>query len=167
MKYRAQAAGDLGTLLGRRKEILASSQAIIDSPIIGHGSPAKDASYIDLATHAYEQLGYESSGVSEIELIPTHSYLFGAWVGAGIIGAVFWIWIAYQALKLLLSAELRRSSHVGWIVFVILFLLWGVMFSTFGAGQWIFAAHFVVVIFLTLWDPSTAHCETIKSTTRT
>lgn len=149
-KYRAQSAGDLGMLLGGRKEILASSQAIIDSPIIGHGSWAKDASYVDLATYFYGQLGYEPMGVTDSELIPTHSYIFGAWVEAGILGAIFWIWIVYQAMKFLLSADLRQSTYVGWVVFIILLLLWDVMFSPFGAGQRLSAAYSISAIFLAL-----------------
>jgi hypothetical protein len=42
-KYLIQSSGDMGILLGGRTQILASAQAIIDSPVIGHGSRAKDS----------------------------------------------------------------------------------------------------------------------------
>ena len=43
--YEQQARGDLGLLIGGRSEILVSIRAIMDSPIIGHGSWAKDYRY--------------------------------------------------------------------------------------------------------------------------
>lgn len=152
VKYRAQGAGDLGLLLGGRTEILASSQAIIDSPIIGHGSWAKNADYVDLAEYRYAQLGYESLGVSESELIPTHSHLFGTWVEAGIVGAIFWGWVFLQAMRLLFSPGLRHFKYAGWVFFLTLSLLWSILFSPFGASQRMYAAFDIVVILLVLTD---------------
>ena len=43
-KYETQASGRWGLLLGGRSELFASSEAILDSPILGHGSWAKDPS---------------------------------------------------------------------------------------------------------------------------
>lgn len=43
-----QQSGSLGVLIGGRYEALASTQAIIDSPLLGHGSWAKDFKYVDL-----------------------------------------------------------------------------------------------------------------------
>ncbi|MFZ2404143.1 MAG: hypothetical protein WAW41_03330, partial [Methylobacter sp.] len=89
-KYLMQSSGDMGVLLGGRSEILASGQAIIDSPIIGHGSWAKDQKYADILVYALSQHGYDIHGIYESDLIPSHSYIMGAWVEAGLVGAIFW-----------------------------------------------------------------------------
>ena len=92
-KYDVQVSGDLGILLGGRNESLATSQAIVDSPIIGHGSWARDVRYVELMVSRLEEAGYEVQGAAfTSDVIPTHSHLAGAWVEAGILGAVFWLW---------------------------------------------------------------------------
>ena len=56
--YEQQAGGDLGLLIGGRSEILVSIRAIIDSPIIGHGSWAKDYRYTETLVYLKRMLGY-------------------------------------------------------------------------------------------------------------
>jgi len=99
IKLRTQSNGSvLGILLGGRTEILASSSAIMDSPIIGHGSWAKDPKY-RLQIYQLSRLGYaiDFSAVDNYfnrsDLIPAHSHFTQAWVWAGILGAIFWGWI--------------------------------------------------------------------------
>jgi len=88
-----QAHGEYGLIVGGRSEILVSAQAIMDSPILGHGSWAKNEEYAAMLNYLRESMGYVAQGKHESGLIPTHSHIFGAWVEAGILGAVFWLWI--------------------------------------------------------------------------
>ena len=47
-KFEAQSGGQLGVLVGGRPETLVAIQAIIDSPIIGHGSFKEDPKYVQM-----------------------------------------------------------------------------------------------------------------------
>jgi O-antigen ligase len=135
-KYENQTQGGMGLLLGGRAESLVSTQAIADSPIIGHGSWAKDYSYVALFIEALEKRGgpltteYSSSG-----LIPSHSFLLGSWVEHGIFGGLFWIYIFVLCLRSLYSLFRIPSAPRPLVTFVILTLMWDVLFSPFAAQQ--------------------------------
>src|SRR5258708_14335741 len=99
---------DAGVLLAGRNEFLAAGSAIRDSPFIGHGSWAKDPKYKAILYDRLAELGYRKMGPElESDVIPSHSYVFGAWVESGILGAVFWCW----ALWLIGSAPIRASAR--------------------------------------------------------
>ena len=68
-------SGSLGVLLGGRSESLVSTQAILDSPILGHGSWARDPKYVLLLSDRLVALGYEdiSTDPADIGVIPAHS----------------------------------------------------------------------------------------------
>jgi len=87
-KYENQTARGRCLLLGGRNEILSSGQAILDSPVIGHGSWHGMQVFIVVA-RALVRTWIQERLRQWDELIPTHSYIFGAWVEAGILGAVF------------------------------------------------------------------------------
>ncbi len=57
VRYYTQ-AGSLGVLLGGRHESLVSTQAILHSPILGHGSWARDPKYVELLSDRLTELGY-------------------------------------------------------------------------------------------------------------
>lgn len=137
-KYRTQATGAYGILLGGRSEILASGQAFLDKPLLGHGSWAKDKSgYLDkylilrqkLGYSLREDGGYEDSGSAV--LIPAHSYLMGAFVWAGVFGGLFWLIVLNSTLRIFIKNInlLPIYFYVGMIGFV-----WNVFFSPFGAS---------------------------------
>ena len=88
--------GKLGVLVGGRPETLVAIQAIIDSPIIGHGSFAVDEKYLQLLQDIQYKYGYSDSDEAEdidVPSIPTHSHLTQAWVESGILGGIFWIYV--------------------------------------------------------------------------
>ena len=140
-KYRIQASGAYGMLLGGRTEILASGQAFFDKPLFGHGSWPKDKNgYRDKYSILRQKLGYslrEDGGYEESAyraLIPSHSYLMGAFVWAGVFGGLFWLVLLNSTLRLFLINInlLPLYFHIGMIGF-----LWNVFFSPFGAsGRW-------------------------------
>lgn len=149
-KYLMQSSGDMGILLGGRTESLASSQAILDSPLIGHGSWAKDQRYVDLMQNKLEQLGYEVIGVRESDQIPSHSYLLGSWVEAGILGALLWIWILRLVYRFFRAAYLSPVRPAPWVIFSAFLLSWNVLFSPFGADHRLLAAYQIALIMLAL-----------------
>jgi hypothetical protein len=139
-----------GLLIGGRNEIIVSSRAIMDSPFLGHGSWAKDVTYLDL----YAELGgqnlanYREAAAMLFDnaVIPTHSHFFGAWVDGGIGGAVFWgyaFWLFYEAL---ICAVISRSRLAPLYLLVIVLELWDILFSPFGAERRFTEALFMVCL---------------------
>jgi len=135
--YDIQSSGKYGLLLGGRVEILASIEAIKDSPFIGHGSWAKNPKY-----KAYLQqlnnLGYNTvkmPWLDDSDLIPTHSYLFGAWVNAGIAGAIFWCFILWLVIRSILLIINRYHPLTPLIAFMATTSLWAIIFSPFGSDE--------------------------------
>jgi O-antigen ligase len=131
-KYEMQSQGEYGLFLGGRSEILVSSRAILDSPLIGHGSWAKDCSYTNLLSGLQSRLGYASPAYNESCLIPAHSHIFGAWVEAGILGAVFWLWVLTLAVRVLLRLYRANERLAPVAAFFAFLLLWDLFFSPYG-----------------------------------
>ena len=150
--YERQASGSFGVLLGGRSEIYTAARAVMDSPIIGHGSWAKDAGH---AARFLELrlLGYDLRPLSRLgsDLIPTHSHLMGGWVEAGILGAVFWLWVLLLTFRVLSSLYLVREPLGPLIAFVGFVILWDVVFSPFGAERRL-TVSFNVVLMMFAWD---------------
>lgn len=147
-RYYSQ-SGSLGVLLGGRSESLVSTQAILDSPILGHGSWARDPKYVLLLSDRLTALGYEdiSKDPADIGAIPTHSYLLGAWVESGILGGVFWLAVAVLAGWLLVNLYAVRWTLTPLLVFSTVGLLWDIAFSPYGvAGR--FAAPYAIALCL-------------------
>lgn len=146
-KYEQQ-TGTFGVLLGGRAEIFVSTRAIMDAPIIGHGSWAMGPEYaallLQLANHGY----HIGTSVLERGLIPTHSHLFGAWVEAGIAGAAFWGWTLLLAARVLVNLRAAPRPQAPTIAFFAFVFVWDVLFSPFGAARRLFMP-FCIILFMT------------------
>jgi hypothetical protein len=132
--FETQQQGEGGLLLGGRSEIMVSSMAIADSPIIGHGSWARDPKYMFILEERRRQLGYGKRVYAKDDLIPSHSYIFGAWVEAGVMGAVFWFYILCIVVHSLLKVN-GREQLLPVCVFMALTLFWNIFFSPYGATE--------------------------------
>jgi len=147
-KYQNQVTGEYGMILGGRTEILASFDAFIEKPILGHGSWAIDLEnkYIrKMIAEAWER-GYvdELKYSYEHEYIPAHSYLMGSLVWSGIAGGLFWLFIINKLLRILLDhfKYMPVYYYCG-----ALYLLWDILFSPFGySGRW--QAEFFLAAFI-------------------
>ena len=131
-KYLAQTRGNQSILLAGRPETYASVPAIIDAPLLGHGSWARDMKYVDLEQIALAAAGKETEKVPEFDLIPSHSHLFGAWVEHGVTGGLFWTWVVYITGKALMGALRKPEPSSGFVAFVAISFLWDIFFSPFG-----------------------------------
>lgn len=141
-----QSRGNLGVLLGGRLEILASSQAVQDSPILGHGSWAKDAKYRDLLTQRAADYGYLVLSADDAdEAIPSHSHLLGTWVEAGVMGIFVWIVVFGLGFREVLALDRYRPLWPLSLV-VGLLLMWDVLFSPFGADRRYLTPVLVIVL---------------------
>lgn len=151
-KYEAEANGAGGVLLGGRSEILASSSAVADSPILGHGSWAKDPKYVWIMIQRLSALGYRTKGYnaeqqaeSENGSIPTHSHIMSAWVDAGILGAVFWAYILYLMMRFLLTLT-GEEPFLPLAMFQVTLLIWDILFSPYGAERRFSVTFFVALV---------------------
>ncbi len=147
MKLAAQGGGGANLILGGRSEILASGAAILDSPILGHGSWPRDPQYAAILAERKAELGFKRDPQSTSDLIPTHSHILGAWVEAGILGAVFWIWV----LKLTASTLIRATGEEPILpVFSLMgfSLMWDLLFSPYGAERRFMTTYLMVGIIL-------------------
>jgi hypothetical protein len=149
-KYLSQ-SGSLGVLLGGRSEILVSSQAIIDSPILGHGSWAKDPTYAELLDARLSSLGYEiGASPSDVALIPAHSYLTQSWVWAGLLGGVFWLAVLAIAAWLVFNLYASKVELAPLLVFSTLLLIWDIVFSPYGSNARMLACYGLALCLLGL-----------------
>lgn len=148
-KYESQSQASLSILQAGRTESLVSLQAIADSPLIGHGSWARDFYYIGLYVRAQEDSGLRVAGDAyENDLIPTHSFLLGAWVESGILGGLFWLFTIVVAFRALYASFHIPPEARPLVFFVIVNFFWCVFFSPFGAQERFFVA---VELSVMLW----------------
>lgn len=150
-EFQAGTGGAWSILLGGRSEIFVASQAIADSPIIGHGSWAKNPEYAARLL-LLDKFGYEVNySAAESELIPTHSHIFGAWVEAGTVGTFIWFWVLFLSLRVMSNMYLLREPMSPLIIFAAILFAWDVIFSPFGAERRIFAP-FYIILLMFAWD---------------
>jgi len=153
-KLALQKNGAGGLLLGGRSEILASSQAILDSPLLGHGSWPRDPIYGAILIQKRAELGYkevDGNGQRPDDLIPAHSYVFGAWVEAGLAGALFWLLLLGRTIHNFLTAS-GREPFLPLFAFGGFMLVWDILFSPLGMPTRFISPFFMaaMVLFPTL-----------------
>lgn len=164
-KYIAQASSKYGVLLGGRMEVLVAMQAIADSPIIGHGSWAKDARYRSMYYKLSGMSAKQQLMVSDSGLIPTHSFITGAWVEAGIIGAVFWAYVFWLTVRNLVYLSQMREALSPLIAYISFLFLWDIVFSPFGAERRLLVPFFIILVMF-CWDVVLAHRRSNHTVTR-
>jgi hypothetical protein len=126
-----------------------SFQAVIDSPLLGHGSVAKDFQYVDLLTERLASLGYEAgSQPSDVGLIPAHSYIMGSWVWAGVLGGLFWLTVAVFAARLVAGLYTVRLALAPLLAYSTISLLWNIAFSPYAGDARIGAAYGIALCLL-------------------
>jgi O-antigen ligase len=145
-KLKAQ-SGEGGLLLGGRSEMLASGQAIIDSPLLGHGSWARDPAYVAIMADRRAELGYKrfQGGGRSDDLIPTHSYILGAWVEAGIVGGLFWLLMLGITFSALFNAS-GTEPLLPLFAFAGFMLMWDILFSPLGTPTRFIAPYFMAAM---------------------
>lgn len=141
----------LGPIVGGRAEFLASTQAIRDSPILGHGSWARNAKYVEIQRRALIEMGVPGGAPpTDPNLIPTHSYLLGSWVWAGVAGGLFWAAIAVLALRVVATLIGLWIDLAPLFVVVVSWLLWSIAFSPYGNTERLYATFAIATCLLGL-----------------
>ncbi|UCE07545.1 MAG: hypothetical protein JSW07_05790 [bacterium] len=162
-------SGGFGVLLGGRTGIYSAIRAIVDSPLIGHGSWAKNPYYIDVLSDL-RRFGYAATSLGRLYeggWIPSHSYLLGSWVEAGILGAVFWCWVLIVIVKTLCHQHNIRDPLNPLIAYVGFFFVWDIIFSPFGAEGRLTKAFFLVLLMSVLGMYKTHERCTVDNSVKT
>lgn len=153
LKYQTQAESKWGVILGGRTELLVSLEAFFDAPILGHGSWPENSYYtyglldmVDASGGSLMDLNVAESNVKSF-LIPTHSYLMGAVVWGGFFAGLFWLRVIKQFSEGFLNPKVITSPLLSYIT---IWLLWGVLFSPFGADARWFSTLLIWVYFTLL-----------------
>lgn len=150
-KHVMQTGTDVGFLLSARGEVLISGLAIMESPIIGHGSWAKDHHFASLYVSLRRTLG-QAAEEKDLERIPSHSHIMGAWVEAGIVGAMFWMCILAACIRVLISEITSPRKADILAVNLILAMIWGTLFSPFNGQSRYFLEFGIMVLIFKLHD---------------
>lgn len=149
-KNEAQAkTGNL--LLGGRPEFAIGLQAALDSPIIGHGSWAKDLKYFEMLHDAMVESGMYGEQRGDIDqeadgLIPGHSHIVTAWVWAGIAGPIFWLYVAWFVCRGMAQIAVARPPLAPFYMFSFIGMFWDILFSPFAANRRFTEAVMIVVL---------------------
>jgi hypothetical protein len=149
-KFESQSAGRLGVLVGGRPETLVAIRAILDSPIIGHGSFAVSQKYLQMMQDIQYEYGYSGSDET-VDLdnpgIPTHSHLTQAWVESGILGGIFWIYVLVLVGRMFVQTVLQRNALMPLYSYVAVSFTWDVLFSPMGSTDRLVAALVVLLCY--------------------
>lgn len=132
LKYNYQKNLKLGLLSGR-SEIFSSFIAIIDSPILGHGSYAKDLKGFNIKA---AELSGEISNLfiytfDQDSYIRTHSHIFGSWVNNGILSLFLWLFLITISIKFLFKYSFFIYKYFFILSISVFSILWKVLFSPF------------------------------------
>lgn len=148
-----------GLLLGGRPEILVSARAVMDSPILGHGSYARDFKYIEMLVDLETRMGFPpTENVWDQEEdeeggIPAHSHLMSAWVHAGVLGALIWLYLWPLTLKGVFKVAITRPPLTPIYIYMLIDLLWAILFSPIGAQVRV-TTGFLIVVLVDLLRPA-------------
>ncbi len=147
-------AGNL--LLGGRPEFVVGLRAALDSPLIGHGSWATDYKYLEMLADMQEETGVNFN-IDPVEdqsggMIPGHSAIITAWVWAGILGLVFWVYVFVLLLRGIVRISLDRPPVAPLFTWMMVNALWDILFSPFAYARRLTVA-VILVIAIDLLEP--------------
>lgn len=129
-------ASPVGLVLSGRTEAVALFLAGLDNPIFGLGSwPILTDYYYDASAYSGDSQavklllasggGGRSSG---------HSAVLAGWVTAGILGVLFWLYLAYVVFRIFLRLIRDETLLTPWILPMCIFFYWHWAFSPIGTG---------------------------------
>lgn len=160
-----QTSSGEGVLLGGRHEILVSIQAIADSPILGHGSWARDRKYVDMLNAMGRSADEQIEAAWFGDLIPTHSHLTGSWVEAGLMGGLFWIFVLFLVARVMANLFQIRDPISPLMTFIAILMTWDILFSPFGAERRI-VVPYEIVLMIFMWESLKNHAQHAKQIRR-
>jgi O-antigen ligase len=153
-KYALQSSGKfrlIAPFVADRPTFYIGIKAIEASPIIGHGSWARNPKYTTEALADLKKDGYnvDPNLINQLkgeDTIPAHSYLLEAWVDGGILGGLFWLVILGLVAAVFLTLYAIRESLSPLIAFLMMYLTWSILLSPYGSDQRVTAVYSILVL---------------------
>jgi hypothetical protein len=153
-KYALQSNGKIKLIApfaADRPTFLIGIRAIEASPVIGHGSWARNPKYTTEVVAELKKDGYivDPNLMNQLrteDRIPAHSYLLEAWVDGGIAGGIFWLVILGLVGAVFLTLYAIRDKLSPLIAFLMMSLAWSIFLSSYGDNDRIIAAYSIVVM---------------------
>lgn len=153
-KYALQSNGKIKLIApfaADRPTFLIGIKAIEASPVIGHGSWARNSKYTTEALAELKKDGYvvDPNLINQLKTearIPAHSYLLEAWVDGGIAGGIFWLVILGLVGAVFLTLYAIRDNLSPLIAFLMMSLVWNIFLSSYGDDDRIIAAYSILVM---------------------
>lgn len=151
LKNEAQEKGG-NLLLGGRPEFVIGLRAALDAPIIGHGSWPHDLKYREMLndmmveSEAMDPGNARNVGSESDEIIPSHSHIVGAWVSAGILGPIFWIYFIVMIFKGIVQVTFQKPALAPLYIWMMIGGIWDIFFSPFAFTRRIGEAILIVVL---------------------
>ncbi|XDZ65781.1 hypothetical protein AB8880_12810 [Alphaproteobacteria bacterium LSUCC0684] len=125
---------EYGLIAAARPDVLASIVGISKYPMTGYGSGMVDdevfENYARFASGGSKSAYNETySKKHEMVSSPSHSHLFGAWLDAGFLAAISWIFVLIFCIRMLATASFYRDPFTPLAIFLSLSTMWDVVFS--------------------------------------
>jgi len=133
-KVTEQMQTEYGLIAAARPDVLASVIGITKFPLTGYGSGVVDdeifENYTRFATGG-KRSAYEENYSRKHEWLssPSHSHLFGAWLDAGFLAAIVWIFVIIFCLRMLTIASFHQNPSSPLTIFLASSTIWDVVFS--------------------------------------
>lgn len=125
--------GKYGFLIGGRSDMVAGAKAIIDKPIIGHGSWATNCEYADFLKDFLLANEYHKIFRDKNCLIPGHSVVLEAWIYSGFLGLVFWLFIIKSLISNInLNLHNAKNNYFPILIYLNIIVFWDLLFSPYG-----------------------------------
>lgn len=127
-RYLDQRQSEIGILVSR-SQFASAMFAIADSPVLGHGSWARDE--VGYRFMGSQMLGMDVSrlGDTSERLIPSHSHLWGPWISHGFLGFFFWFYVLVFILRFMLNDLPYATRYLPFLLLLGLGSLWHIIFS--------------------------------------
>ncbi|NDC76518.1 MAG: hypothetical protein EBZ67_01340, partial [Chitinophagia bacterium] len=109
--------------------------AIIESPLLGYGSWARNLTFVKkyIQINGMDPDSFDAQFLLDLGTIPTHSHILGSWAEAGVAGGIFWLLVLYMAgtafFRILRSPDIPYRLFC---LFAISWFAWDIVFSPFG-----------------------------------
>lgn len=148
-KFEKQTAGGRNVVSGGRMEYTIALPAIMESPVIGYGSWARNIEFVKryIYINKMDPSTYDAEYLMELGTIPTHSHILGSWAEAGFMGGVFWLivlWFAAVTFYRMLR-HLEVPFRI-FFLFTLAFFIWDIIFSPFGLERRIMDPAVIILI---------------------
>jgi hypothetical protein len=151
-KYIAQSSTQANLLIAARPEALISLKSIQRHPFLGIGSTAElDNTATDQALAALAAAGVELSPLHYERLLGdglnSHSLALGAWVQAGMIGVLPWLYLVYLGIRSCFGAASPRWAFLRPITVIwTLVCMWDFLFSPWSPHYQILLGSFATLV---------------------